>query len=95
MTTKLNTQIVTTTFNMSSTTYQPGGHFKLEVPQSSAVIAKPVSYDFRVAEYVDEDGKISKVGLQYRMWEHDNDGTGTVVQTWTDVERVQIPTYLV
>jgi hypothetical protein len=95
MTVKLNTQIVTTTFNMGQSPYQPGGPYKLEVPQSFVVISKSVSYDFRVAEYVDEDGKISKVGLQYRMWEHDNDGTGTIIQTCTDVERVQIPTYLV
>lgn len=70
--------------------YQPGGSFRAEIPQSSVVFAKPLSYDFRVAEFLDENGNITKVGLQYRVWEHDNHGEGTVVQTWTDVERIQI-----
>lgn len=95
MTVKLNCKVVTTTFSQPPAPYQPGSAYKLEVPQSHVVIPKPVSYDFRVAEYIDKEGNISKVGLQYRMWEHDNDGTGTVVQTWTDVERVQIPNYTV
>jgi hypothetical protein len=89
MTSTLNTQTVTTTFNMPQSVYQSPGAFKLEVPQSFLMITKPVSYDFRVAEYVKE-GNIVKVGLQYRMWEHDNYGTGIVVQDWTDVERIKI-----
>lgn len=92
MAVKLNSHTINTTFNTTPTIYQSGGSFKLEVPQSSVTIARPVSYEFRVAEYVDKDDKIVKVGLQYQTWEHDNYGVGIVVQGWTDVERVKVPT---
>lgn len=48
---------------------------------------KPISYEFRVAETVDEHGKVMKVSLQIQIWEHDENGFGTVAQVWTDVPR--------
>jgi hypothetical protein len=50
---------------------------------------KPLSYEFRVAETMDADGKIAKVSLQMCIWEHDEFGTGNVKQTWHDVPRVR------
>jgi len=52
---------------------------------------KPLSYDFRVAEFTNSDGTIVKVGLQVQVNEHDEFGSGIVKQYWTDVERVQVP----
>ena len=51
---------------------------------------KPLSYDFRVVEWMKE-GKVSKVTLQVQVWEHDEFGNGNLINTWTDVERIQIP----
>lgn len=51
-------------------------------------VAKPESYEFRVAETMDETGKIVKVGLQIQVWEHDECGTGIVKFDWKDVPRV-------
>ncbi len=48
---------------------------------------KPLSYEFRVAETVDEKGTIIKVSLQVQIWEHDEFGSGIVKQIWTDVPR--------
>lgn len=90
MSVKLNSQVVNTTFNAPQSVYQGGGAFKMEIPQSSVHLAKPISYDFRVAEYVNDKDEIVKVGLQYRVWEHDNYGDANVVQDWTDVERVKV-----
>jgi hypothetical protein len=90
MAAQLNTQTVNTNFHTPQTIYQGSGNFKLEVPQSTVMVAKPLSYDFRVVEYADNSGNITKVGLQCRIWEHDNYGSGNVVQDWTDVERVRI-----
>ena len=87
----LNTQTVVTQFNTPSSTYSTSGSFKVEVPQSSVMMAKPLSYQFRVAEYVDETGNIVKVGLQVQIWEHDNYGGAYPKKDWTDVERVQLP----
>lgn len=87
----MNSQCVNTTFN--TTTPSPssyGGGFKLEIPQSSVMVAKPLSYDFRVVEMVDGD-KVVKVKLQYQIWEHDNYGAGSLKQDWKDVERIQLP----
>ena len=50
---------------------------------------KPLSYEFRVAEIVDDAGKIEKVKLQIQVWEHDEYGSGVVKQYWTDVPRAK------
>ena len=52
---------------------------------------KPLSYEFRVAEYTNDDGTIAKVKLQVQIWEHDQYGHGTVCRSWYDVERIKIP----
>ena len=77
---------------MTPMTYGSGPH-KIEIPQSSVSIAKPVSYEFRVAEYINDNKEVVKVGLQVRMWEHSNiiNADGFIKQDWKDVERVQIP----
>lgn len=84
----LNTQTVVTTFNSPPTTYGTSGPFQVNIPQSSVMVCKPVTYEFRVVEHI-KDGQIVKVGLQYQVWEHDNYGTGAVRLHWTDVPRVQ------
>jgi len=86
----LNTQTVLTSFNpaSSSTAFNNGSNYSIQIPQSSFMVAKPLSYEFRVVEHV-ENGNIVKVGLQYQVWEHDNYGAGIVKQTWSDVPRVQ------
>jgi hypothetical protein len=48
---------------------------------------KPLSYEFRVAEFVDDNGKVEKVKLQVQIWEHDEFGSGTVKHYWADVPR--------
>jgi hypothetical protein len=50
---------------------------------------KPVSYEFRVAEIVEND-VVVKVKLQVQVWEHDQYGNGNVKQYWTDVPRVKM-----
>ena len=87
---RLNTQNVVTNFNSPMAGYSSSGHFEIKVPQSSVIIAKPVSYEFRVAEYVNEKGDVEKVGLQVAVFEHDNYGVRQLVQDFTDVERVRI-----
>ena len=85
----LNSHAVFTTFNTSSvSTFQNGTNYSVQVPNSTVMMAKPLSYEFRVVEHT-KDGEIVKVGLQYQVWEHDNYGAGNVKQTWTDVPRVQ------
>lgn len=59
------------------------------LPQQYAPFVKPVSYEFRVAELYDDDGKLTKVGLQVQVWEHDEYGSGTIKQYWQDVPRAK------
>ena len=58
-------------------------------PAQSITLPKPLSYEFRVAEIVDDDGKVEKVRLQVQVWEHDECGSGNVKQVWTDVPRIK------
>ncbi len=60
----------------------------MTMPQQYAAFVKPLSYEFRVAETV-EDGKVTKVKLQVQVWEHDEYGSGVVKQYWQDVPRAQ------
>jgi hypothetical protein len=87
---KLNTITAITTFNTSSATYNTTGHFEVKIPQSSVIIPKSLSYDFRVAEYVNDKDEIVKVGLQVAVFEHDNYGVRQLYQDFVDVERVKI-----
>ena len=59
----------------------------LALPQQYAPFVKPLSYEFRVAEIVDDNGKIEKVKLQVQVWESDEFGSCTVKQYWQDVPR--------
>lgn len=58
-------------------------------PAIMVQFVKPVSYEFRVAEIVDND-KVVSVKLQMQIWEHDEYGSGNVKQYWTDVQRVKM-----
>ena len=58
------------------------------LPQQYVPFVKPLTYEFRVAETV-EEGKITKVRLQVQVWEHDEYGSGIVKQYWQDVSRAQ------
>jgi hypothetical protein len=51
---------------------------------------KPLSYEFRVAEVVDGEGKIQTVKLQMQISEHDEYGTGIVKMFWHDVPRIKL-----
>lgn len=59
------------------------------LPQQYAPFVKPLSYEFRVAEIVNDEGKTETVKLQMQVWEHDEYGSGIVKQYWSDVPRVK------
>jgi hypothetical protein len=59
------------------------------LPTLPVNFVKPVSYEFRVAEHYDDGGKLTKVGLQVQIWEHDEYGVGIVKQPWEDVPRAK------
>jgi len=55
----------------------------------SITMPEPISYEFQVLEQL-KNGKIVKVGLQYRKHIHDQYGNIKTFGTWEDVPRVQI-----
>ena len=68
---------------------------QLSIPQTipaniNVQFVKPETYQFRVAETIDDAGKIVKVGLQVQVWEHDEYGSATLKFDWKDVPRVVI-----
>jgi hypothetical protein len=50
----------------------------------------PLSYEFRVVEYIDDDGKVGKVELQTKLHKHDQYGQVTYSGNWEPVPRVQL-----
>lgn len=88
MAAQLTTLMVQTQLGQSQGYAAPAGSMLLPLPQ--VMLAKPLSYEFRVVEYMKDD-KVDKVALQVQIWEHDNYGVGHVRQDWTNVERVQLP----
>ena len=56
----------------------------------SITMPEPISYDFQVVEYI-EDDKITKVALQVKRNTHDQYGNIKIHGTWQDVPRVQMP----
>ena len=56
-------------------------------PAQTTPFVKPLSYEFRVAEIVNDEGKIETVKLQVQTWEHDEYGGGVVKYYWQDVPR--------
>lgn len=51
---------------------------------------KPLSYEFRVVEDLSAEDKVVKVRLQIQVWEHDEFGSGTCKQYWSDVPRIKM-----
>lgn len=58
-------------------------------PVQSFTMPYPISYDFQVVEYVDENDKVLRVTLQVKQNQHDQWGNILVHGTWTDVPRVK------
>jgi hypothetical protein len=52
--------------------------------------AKPLSYEFRVAEHLDANNNVERVGLQVQIHEHDEYGSGSIRVGWIDVPRVKL-----
>ena len=91
--TYLNQETLITSFNYHSPSSHGGNGsvpFKMEVPASSVSVVKPLTYEFRVTEHVDDAGVITKVGLQVQVWEHSHFGTSILKQDWVDVPRVRL-----
>jgi hypothetical protein len=65
-------------------------YHSLNIPQSTVEVLRPITYEFRVVEYTDENNKVVKVGLQSRETEHSFFG-GSVEFEWVDVPRICLP----
>lgn len=62
----------------------------LIIPEPSVTIPKPWTYEFRVAEFVNDSDEIVKVGLQVCVHESDQYGVRSMLRDWHDIERVKI-----
>jgi hypothetical protein len=59
-------------------------------PAMPIQFAKPLSYEFRVAEHLDDNNNVERVGLQVEVYEHDEYGVPTIRIPWVDVPRVKL-----
>lgn len=53
-------------------------------------LPEPISYEFQVVEYIDDDEKITRVALQVRKNTHDQFGNLKVIGSWEEVPRIKL-----
>lgn len=58
-------------------------------PASQITIPQPISYDFRVIEFM-KDSKLEKVELQVRTLRHDQYGNVVLEEQWESVPRFKM-----
>ena len=69
---------------------------QIQTPPAIPVqFVKPLSYEFRVAEHLNEANIIERVGLQVQIHEHDEYGAPIVRVGWMDVPRVKLKNGLI
>jgi len=89
----LNTEYASITSSTPAPSYPTGisNQITFNLPTYSLSIPKPVSYEFRVAEfYADIPENVVKVGLQVQVYEHNQYGSPNILKGWSDVERVKV-----
>ena len=59
-------------------------------PAMPVQFVKPLSYEFRVAEHLDDNNNVERVGLQVQIHEHDEYGVAILRIGWVDVPRVKL-----
>jgi hypothetical protein len=59
-------------------------------PAMPVQFVKPLTYEFRVAEHLNEDNNVERVGLQVQIHEHDEYGVPIIRVGWMDVPRVKL-----
>ena len=74
----LNTQSVVTTISTTAP------------PPPTVMLAKPLSYQFQVVEYVDREDKVVRVELQVQKTEHDNYGNVIQSSGFQPVPRIRL-----
>jgi hypothetical protein len=51
---------------------------------------EPISYEFQVVEYIDDNEKITRVALQVKKNVHDQFGNIKLAGYWEDVPRIKM-----
>jgi hypothetical protein len=54
------------------------------------VLPEPISYEFQVVEYIDDNEKITRVALQVKKNVHDQFGNIKQVGYWEEVPRIKM-----
>jgi hypothetical protein len=51
---------------------------------------EPISYEFQVVEYIDDEEKITRVALQMKRNVHDQFGNIKIAGYWEEVPRIKM-----
>ena len=90
MNTTLPTGRLLTSYNTSTVTSTNSSQTEFKIPAPEIWVPKTPTYNFRVAEYVDDADKITSVGLQYQVVMHNQYGGVDTIGPWISVDRVKI-----
>jgi len=78
------------TYNSSNQTFNVGSASEFKIPAPEIWLPQIPTYNFRVAEYVNKEDKITSVGLQYQVVMHNQYGAVDSIGPWISVDRVKI-----
>ena len=90
MNTTLPTSRLVCIYNLSSAPHQPYSQSEFKIPAPEIWIPQIPTYNFRVAEYVNKENKITSIGLQYQIVMHTQYGSVESTGPWVSVDRVKI-----
>ena len=78
------------TYSYSNPTMNVGSASEFKIPAPEIWLPQIPTYNFRVAEYVNKENKITSIGLQYQIVMHTQYGSVESTGPWVSVDRVKI-----
>ena len=75
---------------LSTHTYNTVPVAQVNTSGPTIVLPEPISYEFQVVEYIDDEEKITRVALQVKKNVHDQFGNIKLAGYWQDVPRIKM-----
>ena len=75
---------------LSTHTYTTVPVAQVNTSGPTIILPEPISYEFQVVEYIDDEEKITRVALQMKRNVHDQFGNIKIAGYWEEVPRIKM-----
>jgi hypothetical protein len=75
---------------LSTHTYTTVPVAQVNTSGPTIILPEPISYEFQVVEYIDDEEKITRVALQMKRNVHDQFGNIKLAGYWEEVPRIKM-----